>query len=97
MKIKISRKQIDEIVEKYQTEGEIVISLYQFAYPDWDSIEKINGFPRCGKDVNQYIFNKLFEKKCSGLVWMNQGFSTHGCEDLGWKIDTSGVVVERRS
>lgn len=90
MTIKITKKQIDEIFEQSEHHAEAIVNLYKYVYPDWDNIAKIDGFPRCGREVTEYIFEKCFQlKDNTGLLWMNNGFATSDL--LGWEIDIEGV------
>lgn len=92
MTIKITKKQIDDIFEQSENYAEAVVGLYKFAYPDWENISKIDGFPRCGREMSEYIFEK-FITMGGELIWMNNGFSTCNSEHLGWEIDIDGVPV----
>ena len=62
----------------------IIIDLYKMVFPDWDSIEKIKGYPECGPGLWEFICLQFqeFDKKhhpdvIPGGGWMNVGFSVN--------------------
>lgn len=78
----LTEKKIDEIFNKATHQAEIINELYKVAYPEWDMIREINGFPQISGDLNLYISAKAieFDKKhhpgvLAGGAWMNKGFS----------------------
>ena len=52
-------------------------------FPNWDDIEKVDGFPKISSKTNEYLFRKFrtFDREhhpkvmASGL-WLNNGFSS---------------------
>jgi len=66
--------------------------LYRTAFPDWDLIEKIDGYPEVSERTNNYIRLKfialdqlLHPGVLAGGLWMNAGFSTSRQAD-DWKV-----------
>lgn len=78
----ISKAKIDKIFDKATHQAEIVNELYKLAYPEWDMVKELNGFPKISKELNDYIFQRSiqFDKVfhpgvMAGGCWMNKGFS----------------------
>lgn len=99
--IKVTKWQINEIFEKAGHQQDVVVGLYKLAYPDWDDIILIDGFPKCDRGMQKYIFDKFidFDHKhhpnvIKGGLWMNNGFSTLDSEHLDWEIDIEGIPVK---
>ncbi len=83
---------LQEIFEQAQSQEAVLISLYKMFIPDWERIERIEGYPVVGQGMWQYIANLFIHydqnhhpKVLNGGLWINQGFSSN--EDLGaWEI-----------
>jgi hypothetical protein len=77
-----------------QTQEAVLIALYRTVLPDWDRIEKLNGWPSCNKNTWKYIAKRFMEfdshhhPECvAGGAWMNTGFSTLAGDELpDWKV-----------
>lgn len=54
----LTKEQIDQVFEQAKEPADYVIGLYKLAFPDWDDIEQLHGFPEISKDTNAYIFRK---------------------------------------
>jgi len=60
---------------------------------------QINGFPKVGKQLGEYIFKKairkdreLRNKVIAGGGWMNWGWST--TDEIGdWEVSTEGLTL----
>ena len=96
MNIIISKEDINEIFEESKDQGEATVRLYKLAFPDWENIIKIEGWPSIGQEAGEYIHRKFMRfdsehhpEVISGGLWMNSGFSTFDNEHLGWEIDIS--------
>ena len=80
------------IFEESEHQDSVIVKLYKMLFPDWDKIQRIEGFPVVGKALNEYIFNLFIEfdrehhPECvNGGAWINQGFSSN--DRLGpWEI-----------
>jgi len=80
--MRFKKSEVDELFEKSEHQSEVLIGLYRKVFPDFDDIEKINGFPHCGREMALHICGKLmeFDRKhhpnvLSGGLWLNNGFS----------------------
>jgi hypothetical protein len=83
---------LQEIFEKADHQNSALIGIYKLIMPDWDSIERLEGFPVVGQEMWQYIANLFIDfdqhhhpQVFKGGLWLNNGFS---CSDkLGpWDI-----------
>ena len=83
---------LQEIFEQAEHQEAALISLYKMLFPDWDQIERIEGYPVVGRGMWQYIGNLFihFDQEhhpqvLNGGLWLNQGFSSS--EKIGdWEI-----------
>ena len=86
------QQRLQEIFEESEHQDSVIVKLYKMLFPDWDKIQRIEGFPVVGKALNEYIFNLFIEfdrehhPECvNGGAWINQGFSSN--DRLGpWEI-----------
>lgn len=97
----LTKEEIDAIFEEATDQFVCLNKLYRLVYPDFDRIEKIDGFPEAGETVWKYICEKFFEfdKKhhpqvMPGGCWLNHGFSGITSRKRGpWHVWTGGVPV----
>lgn len=84
---------LQEIFEQAAHQSSALIGLYKMLIPDWDRIDRLEGFPVVGREMWQYIanlfidFDQRHHPKCfKGGLWLNNGFSSN--EKLGpWDIN----------
>jgi len=89
------KEKIDECFKNKTHQSDCVVAVYKMAFPNWDQITKIEGWPSVGRGISEYLFRKSmeFDRKhhpdvFAGGLWMNNGWSTE--EKLGrWEIDMS--------
>src|SRR5205085_9120644 len=81
----ITREQILKIFEEATTQASYLIELYRIAFPEWDHIEEINGYPKAHSETCLFICQKCIEwdrkhepRVMMGGAWLNKGFS---CDD----------------
>ena len=48
---------LQEIFEKAEHQGAVLIGLYKMLIPEWDRIHRLEGFPVVGRGLWQYIAN----------------------------------------
>ena len=90
---------LQEIFEKSDHQDSVIVKLYKMLFPDWEKIQRIEGFPEIGKALNEYIFNLFIEfdrehhPKCfNGGAWLNHGFSSN--HDLNpWAISLENCKI----
>jgi len=81
----LDKETIDKIFKKPKHQNDAVLGLYKTVIPDFDVVEKVQGYPRANPELNKYIFSKFMEfdrKQHPGVMpggaWMNWGFSSDG-------------------
>lgn len=80
------------IFEQAEHQEAALIGLYKMLIPDWDRIERLEGYPVVGREMWQYIANLFIhydqehhKQVFNGGLCVNTGFSSSG--DLGpWEI-----------
>jgi len=83
---------LQEIFETAEHQERALIALYRMLIPDWDRLERLEGFPVVGQEMWQYICQLFidFDQRnhphvLNGGLWIHAGFSSSG--DLGpWEI-----------
>ena len=78
----LEKETIDEIFEKGNSQYEVFLALYHEVHPKFDKVKKLKGYPRVGKELHTYLFQKFidFDKEnhpgvLPGGLWLNKGFS----------------------
>ena len=105
MRKTLTQEAIDAIFEAHDHQADVCEALYRLAFPDWEEIKCIDGWPGVGEEAGCYIVRKFmaFDRKhhpdvMNGGLWMNKGFSTHAGADMGlgpWDLSTDNCKVER--
>ena len=97
--LKTLKEYIKAIFNKYQHQEEVLIDLYKMVLPDWDQIDKVEGFPVAGDDLWQFIcrcFQDFDKRKhpdvMPGGAWLNCGFSVNH-ELSPWEIGFKNCSV----
>jgi len=88
----LTASKINVCFAKQTHQADVLVALYRLLYRNWDDIESIQGWPKAGVEVHQYIgerfirFDKAFHPDVmAGGLWMNNGWS--GSEDLDpWEV-----------
>jgi len=98
--MELSKEHIDRIFDEATNQIEALVRLYRAAFPDWDDIKKVNGWPTVSDSTNLYISQKFvyLDKKyhwgecIPGGLWLNNGF--RGSPDMAdWLIDVDTCEV----
>lgn len=105
--MKITEEEVDAIFEEAASaddphQQDYMVSLYKKAFPDWDDITAIDGWPKAGEKLRLYVYKKSidFDSKfhpgvMAGGVWFNKGFGVN--EALGdWEVSAKHCRVERK-
>lgn len=76
--------------------SEAILELYRYAFPDWDKIEHIKGFPRISQNTAEFILELL--PVDGRFLWLNKGFSSDTGLSLSqklpdWIIEFSSVEI----
>ena len=83
---------IQSIFSMHDHQQFVMADLYKLVLPDWDNIQKVEGYPEAGRELSIFIseqfiqFDRKHHPECmAGGAWMNTGFSVNG--NLGpWQI-----------
>ena len=87
-----TKEQIDHVFEGKTDQWDAWLAVYKLLFPDWDRIDKINGYPECGDALGTYLFecfiglDRVYHPDVlAGGLWMNSGWST--TKDMGaWQV-----------
>ena len=97
--LKTFKEHIKAIFDKYQHQEEVLIDLYKMVLPDWDQIDKVEGFPAAGNDLWMFICLCFQDFDCRNHpdvmpagAWMNSGFSVNH-ELSPWEIGFKNCSV----
>ena len=102
-KIQLTKETINEIFDLHNHQAQVCLHLYRIAFPKWDAIKSLNGYPTVSETTNKYIMGKFIELDqknhpdvLAGGLWMNKGFSTYNPDKQvnDWEIDLSRVQIE---
>ena len=93
-------RNVNRCFAQAEDQGQYMVALYRLAFPDWDEITKIDGWPKAGAALSKYIWDRAiaFDQQyhpevMAGGAWMNNGFGTD--ESLQpWGLDASNCRVE---
>ena len=73
------KEAIDAIFVANTNQSHALVEIYKLVFPEWDAIEKINGFPQAGAELWKYICRGFmaFDRKhhptvFNGGIWMNR-------------------------
>nr|WP_321402050.1 hypothetical protein [uncultured Desulfobacter sp.] len=83
---------LQAIFEQAVHQEAALIGLYKMLIPDWERIERIEGYPIVGRGLWQYIGNLFIDfdqhhhpQVFNGGLWLNQGFSSS--DEIGpWEV-----------
>lgn len=95
----VTKEQIDRIFEEAQDQGDYIVALYNMVLPNPLSQVKVRGWPRAGRQINEYIMRRAMDFDRTnhkgvlrGGAWMNYGFQSD--ESLGdWEVSLEGVQI----
>ena len=90
--ITLRASRINECFAGKDNQYDVLIALYKLLYRNWDRIASLDGWPKAGIEVHEYIgmrfirFDKAFHPDVlSGGLWMNNGWSCDLVLD-SWKV-----------
>jgi len=86
------QQRLQQIFEQADHQSSALVRIYQLIFPDWEKIDRLEGFPTVGVELWKYIcqlFIQLDQKHhpqvFKGGLWFNSGFSSS--DKLGpWDI-----------
>ncbi len=90
---------LQEIFEQVDHQSSALVRIYRLVFPDWDRIERIEGYPEVGREMWKYICQLFIELDRQhhpnvflGGLWLNAGFSSSDKLD-GWEISFNSCHV----
>lgn len=90
---------IQSIFSKHDHQRKVMADLYKLILPDWEKIEKIEGYPEAGRELSIFIskqFMQFDRKHHPGCMprgaWMNTGFSSKSNLDP-WQVSLKNCRV----
>jgi hypothetical protein len=86
------QQRLQQIFEQADHQSSALVRIYQLIFPDWEKIDRLEGFPTVGVELWKYICQLFIDfdqkhhpKVFSGGIWLNNGFSSS--DKLGpWEI-----------
>lgn len=88
------------LFEKHDTQAAVLEEIYRLVLPEWDIIERVNGYPEAGEDFWAFVCRLFqdFDRQhhpdvMPGGAWMNTGFSVNRNLD-SWEISISNCNVD---
>lgn len=100
--VEVTGDQVRAIFQEAEEQSDYALGLYRLAFPDWDKIKTVKGWPKVSKKFNVFIFGLAieFDQKhhpdvFNGGMWMNKGFGSCEGDEIPWgTIDLSTCKVE---
>jgi hypothetical protein len=100
--MKLSEKAVMLLFSVAEHQQDVLVGIYRLVYPEWDLIEKIDGWPTINKETWKIIQRKFMEfdrvyhpDVMLGGAWLNVGFSCQGSEDLeDWEVRKAPIVLK---
>lgn len=97
---KLTKETIDKVFEQFDHQTDVCIGIYKLVFPNWDNIEKVDGWPSISKNTNEYIMRKFisFDRihhpdVIKGGIWLNYGFSSLNNNVPDWMVDDENVNI----
>lgn len=99
--MKLNQKEVEKLFEECNHQSDVIIGIYKMVFPQWNDIEKIDGWPTINKETSEKLFKLFiaFDKKyhpgvMAGGLWMKNGFSTLAGDNLAlWEVDSETCKV----
>jgi hypothetical protein len=91
----IIKKEVDQLFDESDHQGDVLVGLYRMVIRDWDRVVTVGGYPVINEHTGDYITRRFiaFDQKhhpkvLAGGLWMNNGFSTLDSAHLhDWEVD----------
>ena len=94
------KERIRIIFDEHEDQAEALSEIYKLAFPDWDRIYRIHGYPEAGNELWKFICREFikFDQEhhpnvFAGGIWMNNGFSSD-CNLGPFEISFENCSVE---
>ena len=77
-----------------------LVEIYKLAFPEWDKIEKVNGYPEVGEEFWKFICKGFIEfdrkhhpRVFPGGIWLNNGFQSNSELDP-WELSFENCTIQ---
>ncbi len=98
--ISLKKEDVDKIFENATDSVEALTEIYKLVFrDDWEKIQKMEGWPECGRKTWIYICDKFIELDSKnkenvfqGGLWLNRGFSVNGFMEE-WKVNIDNCKI----
>ena len=74
---------LQQIFEQAEHQNSALVRIYKLIIPDWDKIERLEGFPEVGQEMWTYICQLFIDldqrhhpQVLNGGLWINSGFAS---------------------
>ena len=92
--IRTTKEAVLNCFEDVSAPADALINLYKIAFPNFDAIKKIKGYPKVSRATATFCIERLLEiADNASLIWLNRGFSVDDKMLEDWLIDLSGVEL----
>lgn len=100
-RVPLREEDVKALFEKHTHQADVIEGIYRLVLPDYDRIQRVEGWPSCNNDTWQEIAllfvqfdQKYHPEVMAGGLWMNRGFSTaHGERLRSWEVSLKGVEL----
>lgn len=95
--IKLDKNKVMLAVDTSRTPSDALEKLYRMVIPEWETAEKIIGYPKVNSETSNEISKMFLERFGRDSLWllMNKGFSVDDSVP-DWEVDLSDVKVKRK-
>lgn len=94
------KAKVRDIFESNTRQDEALVAIYKLVIPEWDSIEKIHGYPEVGEAFWKFVCRGFmeFDRKhhptvFAGGIWLNTGFQSNSELD-SWELSFQNCKVD---
>jgi len=94
------KAKVNEIFESQIRQDAALVEIYKLVLPEWDSIEKIHGYPEVGEAFWKFVCRGFieFDRKYhpsvfAGGIWLNNGFQSNSERDP-WELSFDNCSVQ---
>ena len=95
----LSMEQVDACFKR-EHQAKVLVALYRLVYPEWDKIDHVVDWPKCGPAISHYVMARMmvYDREhhpnvWAGGAWMNSGWSRD--ETLkDWQVEVAPVTMQ---
>jgi hypothetical protein len=109
--VRLDRAEVEDLFRTAPDESTALLGLFRMVYPNFDDIEKVDGYPVCNKETSNKIcrhfieltrtlnYHRPFDRQLQvGGYWLNYGFSVLNVpENLpDWWVIPAPVILKEK-